>query len=289
MSKFIIKFSFFWALLFLLSSFSAYAGVAAKDKLWPNGKQIRVHFMNGTEDQKDFVRGTAAQWQNFGNVSFTNANGTNDSDIRIRFVDTLQGRNGFSLIGTDALLAREQEETMTLRLPADRLNTESGRRTVLHEFGHAIGLLHEHQSPAANLCWDEEATIAELQPQGFSIDDIYAQFITPHSELDVNRTVFDPDSIMMFPLLDSFLTCRGGFSKTLELSALDKNFLGQIYPEQASTPSTPVATPPTPPVQTVSMTSGGCQYVASDQRFDPTLPLSLFLSMLYLFRRKSQV
>ena len=29
------------------------------------------------------------------------------------------------------------------------------RRTVLHEFGHAIGCVHEQASPAANIPWNE--------------------------------------------------------------------------------------------------------------------------------------
>ena len=35
-------------------------------------------------------------------------------------------------------------------------------RPILHEFGHALGLAHEHQNPAitSTIRWDETAVIA---------------------------------------------------------------------------------------------------------------------------------
>ena len=34
---------------------------------------------------------------------------------------------------------------------------EEYSRVVIHEFGHALGCIHEHQSPAADIPWDKEA------------------------------------------------------------------------------------------------------------------------------------
>jgi len=42
------------------------------------------------------------------------------------------------------------------------LTVPGQRGTALHEIGHALGLLHEHQSPFAGIHWDDEAVYAEL-------------------------------------------------------------------------------------------------------------------------------
>ncbi len=33
-------------------------------------------------------------------------------------------------------------------------------RTVIHEFGHALGCVHEHSSPAATIPWNRDAVYA---------------------------------------------------------------------------------------------------------------------------------
>ena len=37
----------------------------------------------------------------------------------------------------------------------DSTSEEEFARSILHEFGHALGMLHEHQSPANGIPWDE--------------------------------------------------------------------------------------------------------------------------------------
>lgn len=279
--------------LFVFYSINASAGVVARDKVWPTGTQLRVHFMNGTERQQDFVRGQASMWTTFGNIRFTDANGLEDSDIRIWLHNDPSGPNN-SAVGTDASLVLTSEPTMNLTIVESTLDTQMGferaRRTVLHEFGHAIGLLHEHQSPVANLCFDEEETIRILTTtEGRSIDDIFNFFLTPFSEAETTFTEFDPESIMLFPLPAAFFTCGISFEVNSEISAVDQSFISQVYPAQAVSP--PAGTNPTSNNDEVlvmgSTSGGGCQYISdANHNLDPTLPISLFLSFLYLFRRK---
>jgi hypothetical protein len=49
-------------------------------------------------------------------------------------------------------------------------NSEGFRRTVIHEFGHAIGFRHEHISPNLAYNWNEAQIIADMQQQGWGAD-----------------------------------------------------------------------------------------------------------------------
>ena len=35
-------------------------------------------------------------------------------------------------------------------------------RVVLHEFGHALGCIHEHQAPAGGILWDQQRVMHDL-------------------------------------------------------------------------------------------------------------------------------
>ena len=51
----------------------------------------------------------------------------------------LLGQGSWSYLGTDATRVPKESFTMNLGFV--------DRPTVLHEFGHSLGLIHEHQSP----------------------------------------------------------------------------------------------------------------------------------------------
>lgn len=65
----------------------------------------------------------------------------------LRHVNTGQG--SWSYLGTDATRVPKESFTMNLGFV--------DRPTVLHEFGHSLGLIHEHQSPfPGGFEWDRE-------------------------------------------------------------------------------------------------------------------------------------
>jgi serralysin len=104
------------------------------------------------------------------------------------------------------------------------------RRVVLHEFGHALGLVHEHLSPAAEIPWDEKKVIAYYKrTNGWNEDYIRANVLA-RSKADA-FTRFDPLSIMLYPVPKELTI--GGFEipwSNSELSALDREFIAQMYP-----------------------------------------------------------
>ena len=95
------------------------------------------------------------------------------------------------------------EETMELGL--EQKDYES---TILHEFGHALGLDHEHQHPdAPNLLTSDQEKLREFIsrkyfPKGTpraDIDDyIDDQWKRMHNGRDTMTTPWDKDSIMHY-------------------------------------------------------------------------------------------
>ena len=104
-------------------------------------------------------------------------------------------------------------------------------RVVLHEFGHALGLIHEHQNPAGGINWDRAAVIRDLSgpPNNWSPDVIELNMFQPHSAEETNFTSLDPNSIMMYPIPAAWTT--DGFSIGLNsgLSEQDREFIRQQY------------------------------------------------------------
>jgi hypothetical protein len=44
----------------------------------------------------------------------------------------------------------------------DNKSEDDLRSVILHEFGHALGAVHEHESPYARIQWDREKVYEDL-------------------------------------------------------------------------------------------------------------------------------
>ena len=87
------------------------------------------------------------------------------------------------------------------------------RRVVLHEFGHALGLIHEHQNPENAIVWNRDAVIRDLSgpPNNWSLPVIESNMFEQYAKAEVLGTPVDKDSIMMYPIPKNWTS--NGFSQ----------------------------------------------------------------------------
>ncbi|MET0733326.1 MAG: M12 family metallopeptidase [Casimicrobiaceae bacterium] len=196
-------------------------------KAWMNGSTLRVRFMGGTPSEQAVAREQAGWWAAVANLKF-DFNDAPDAEIRITFDP---GDGAWSYVGTDCRGIPLNEATMNLGF------LDGG--TVGHEFGHAIGLAHEHQNPAGGIEWNEQVVIRDLagSPNFWSEEQTRHNVLRKYAADQVNGTVFDPDSIMLYFFPASW-TLNGIATKANDVpSRLDKEFIAgaKMYPKTGGT------------------------------------------------------
>ncbi|KAF2770109.1 zincin [Teratosphaeria nubilosa] len=199
---------------------------------WPPGTELRVGFMTGTDWQKMEVELHAHEWTRFANLSLKFVE-QRPYDI---LVDFSPGAS-WSQIGVLSKLATiRHQPSMNL---ADVNTTISGRdrrAQVLHQFGHALGLVHEHQHgvkhPEDNLAWDRQALYRHFgqSANAWSHDQINSNVLANCTGDLVLKPVFDVDSVMLYGFPMAMFKSGHGKEANAELSAIDKEYMMLKYP-----------------------------------------------------------
>ena len=279
--------------------------VFSTSNLWPNGSTLNVQFI-------DKYNSIWAPWQKawiakivtettmvYANLNFVfHLNSTTlppnkPCEIRIACVVNY---GSYSAIGTDSLdINSFPSESMnfgwfdapsnytftyknvTYKTPSgyfDRNDTTGG--TIMHEFGHALGMLHELQSPYNNpIQWDVKKVYDYfLDPNGNDwtkeMVDFNVLLPTTTNWPDENGSAFDVNSVMKYSLPSTFAINNNtpNFVNNLEqyndrYSNCDNAWLSYNYPgrnvpvscsltafNKPPDPTPPPTTPnPTPPPQ----------------------------------------
>ncbi len=211
--------------------------IGEKDKFWKVGQVLRIAFLDGTPAQQNAVKKFAIEWEGFANIKFDFAAAPEASEIRISFN---KGWGSWSYVGSDALFISPSHPTMNFGWVTG--GTSSGdvledRAVILHEFGHALGLGHEHQSPIGGIKWNAEQVYKELggAPNFWDKQTVDNNVLIPYHASQVIGTQLDPHSIMMYPIPASWTL--DGFSTDFNsiLSEIDKTFIATVYQKTTGT------------------------------------------------------
>lgn len=227
-------------------------------KKWIPGQEIRVRFLDGNEYVKSKVRQYAETWEEFANIDFVFVQ-SGPAEIRVSF--TLD-KGSWSYFGKDS--ARQSKvktpdgpqfvrdatgASMNFGWFNDKTPEEEFRRTTLHEFGHALGLHHEHQNKNQNIQWNEEAVYAYFAKIGWSREKTQSQVLKKYgNDSEISNGVYDPLSIMHYYYPPELIKGGTKVRANTVLSENDKAIIEEMYPfyeDTVTVTKPPVNKPPT--------------------------------------------
>jgi hypothetical protein len=239
-------------------------GVSDNYHTWMNGQVLRVKFMpGGSKTLRDKVIAHAREWEKYANIKFLFLPDTaTRTQIRIKLG---KGAGHNSAVGTEANFRPQSMQTMNfdtlyfadadyyiaslkkkginppynlnqlineMRLDPNHWNEKEMKRVVTHEFGHALGLLHEQSYPGA-VNWKRTDSVYNYyyQTQGWDRAKVDFNVFETASQFYTNGTQYDPKSIMHYAIQPWETVDGYAVEQNFVLSAGDKKLIAALYPK----------------------------------------------------------
>jgi hypothetical protein len=199
-------------------------------KMWQNGRTLGVRFLDGSALQRSQVEKYAASWSKYANIEFDFS--AAQAEIRVSFA---ADPGSWSAVGTDCLVAtafKKGDPTVNFGWLRDDTDETEWRRVVTHEFGHALGAIHEHQSPKGGIQWNLPAVYAYFSgpPNNWTKAEIDYNIVQKYSVTQLNATRFDIKSIMLYSFPPQLIVGGAGTPNNTRLSPTDKRWIARQYP-----------------------------------------------------------
>jgi hypothetical protein len=171
----------------------------ARRTWWGSGKYLWVRFLESKPYIQSKVQEYAKIWEQFTNIHF-NFVTKGDAEIRISFTPG----GTWSQVGTNALSINDQTKpTMNFGWFHNQTVEDDFSSTILHEFGHALGCIHEHQTSDAVINWSKPELYKYCKAtQDPPWDEAMVDFniFRKYSQAEITNNVFDARSIMLYPI-----------------------------------------------------------------------------------------
>ncbi len=197
-----------------------------RGRLWKPRTIIKVSIDGASENLKSKIMTKARQWEQFAAISLQTVSG--DADIRIKVTDS---NSSWSYVGTDCLGVPKNENTMEFGWLNDQSEDEEINRVVVHEFGHALGCIHEHQNPSVNIPWDTQAVYNYYARAGWDKQTVDNNIFETYEKSATNFSDFDKESIMLYAIPNELTVGDYEVGWNTQMSGMDKQFIGTIYPK----------------------------------------------------------
>ncbi|MGE8555829.1 MAG: M12 family metallopeptidase [Chryseobacterium jejuense] len=204
-------------------------GAVITSKKWTNGSVITVGLYGGSTYVRNKVIQYAKEWSKYANITF-NFVTTGTPQIRVTFTS---GAGSYSYIGKDALSIASNKETMNFGWFTDTTSDTEFSRTVIHEFGHALGMIHEHQHPLAAIPWDKPKVYAYYAgaPNYWTQAQVDNNLFAKYSTSQTQYSTYDTQSIMHYSISSTLTTNGFSVGNNTILSPTDKQFIATVYPK----------------------------------------------------------
>ena len=218
-------------------------------RLWPVPRRLTICFVSGDAGlRKKVVDAIRANWSladlSEGRLdldsntfqSLPDCGPTPSADIRVAFQ---KGSGHWSYVGAESLNHLPSMNFDGL----EGLAAADAGRIVAHEFGHALGLEHEHQSPAApkdcgwnfpylrtHYLWQDDAQMHanfdKLQNYLLAPRSAFAYVISMYDKRSVMHYAFEPEAFLQGAKSDCFI------AQNYVPSDLDRNAIRVAYAPQ---------------------------------------------------------
>ncbi len=200
---------------------------AQTQKLWKPNETLKVYFFGGEDERTNRVLKYASEWSQNCSIRIESTTRIEEAKIRVSF----QAPSSWSYIGTDALGVPRNEPTINFGWLDNALAERNYKQVVLHEFGHALGLIHEHQSPAANVNWNKPYVYWYFKEHhNWSRADVDRNLFQEFGKTSTQYSALDTASIMGYYIPPQFTVDGQEFPMNYDLSEMDKQYIGTIYP-----------------------------------------------------------
>lgn len=202
-------------------------------KKWGSGFTLRCRFLDGSAKMQAKVRTIAKGWEKFANIKLKFVT-QGPEEVRISFY---ADAGSWSAVGRDALNTSYfpiHQPTMNFGWVRDDSDPVEDKAVILHEFGHALGCIHEHQAPTFDRKWNTAAVMKYFQgpPNFWDAATIKSNVLSKYSAKGIKATKFDPESIMLYAFDAAlFSDGRGPTNENVQLSMTDQGMIKQMYPK----------------------------------------------------------